>query len=198
MKPAPDFDPAVAAKKLMREGRSGALATLLPGSQIRLHGVGINPTRTGLLNVLERMGARVAVFNRRSDGGEPVADLEVAHADLGATTVGAAGVPIASPISASRRVRPGPAETGSWTSAGARETRSTCGRSRPATGRRSAPPSARPTASSSRTRTQTGISQIPIRCSSSSISAATGATRKRLPTTRRRSRSASGQVLQGH
>jgi 3-phosphoshikimate 1-carboxyvinyltransferase len=55
--------------------------------------VGINPTRTGLLNVLERMGARVAVFNRRSDGGEPVADLEVAHADLVATTVGAVEVP---------------------------------------------------------------------------------------------------------
>src|SRR5512147_1375620 len=32
MKPTPDFDPAVAAKKLLREGRSGALATLMPGS----------------------------------------------------------------------------------------------------------------------------------------------------------------------
>jgi 3-phosphoshikimate 1-carboxyvinyltransferase len=68
-------------------------ATLLPGSQLRLHGVGVNPTRTGLLTVLERMGARVAVFNRRLSGGEPVADLEVAHADLVATTVGAKEVP---------------------------------------------------------------------------------------------------------
>jgi 3-phosphoshikimate 1-carboxyvinyltransferase len=68
-------------------------ATLLPGSQVRLHGVGVNPTRTGLLTVLERMGARVAVFNRRPAGGEPVADLEVAHADLVATTVGAKEVP---------------------------------------------------------------------------------------------------------
>jgi 3-phosphoshikimate 1-carboxyvinyltransferase len=69
-------------------------ATLLTGSQVRLQAVGVNPTRTGLLSVLERMGARVGVFNRRSAGGEPVADLEVAHADLVATTVGADEVPL--------------------------------------------------------------------------------------------------------
>jgi 3-phosphoshikimate 1-carboxyvinyltransferase len=70
-----------------------AAGTLLPGSQLRLHGVGINPTRTGFLAVLERMGARVAVFNRRSAGGEPAADLEVASAELVATAVGPAEVP---------------------------------------------------------------------------------------------------------
>jgi 3-phosphoshikimate 1-carboxyvinyltransferase len=69
-------------------------ATLLSGSELRLQAVGVNPTRTGLLAVLERMGARVALFNRRSAGGEPVADLEVAHADLVATTVGADEVPL--------------------------------------------------------------------------------------------------------
>jgi 3-phosphoshikimate 1-carboxyvinyltransferase len=68
-------------------------ATLLSGSELRLHGVGLNPTRTGLLTVLERMGARVAVFNRRSAGGEPVADLEVTSADLVATAVRPAEVP---------------------------------------------------------------------------------------------------------
>jgi 3-phosphoshikimate 1-carboxyvinyltransferase len=68
-------------------------ATLLPGSAIRIHGVGLNPTRTGLLDVLERMGARVAHFNRRVEGGEPVADLEVEHADLVATKIGPAEVP---------------------------------------------------------------------------------------------------------
>jgi 3-phosphoshikimate 1-carboxyvinyltransferase len=67
--------------------------TLLTGSDVRLHGVGINPTRTGFLAVLERMGARIAVFNRRSAGGEPAADLEVAPADLVATTVQAQEVP---------------------------------------------------------------------------------------------------------
>jgi 3-phosphoshikimate 1-carboxyvinyltransferase len=68
-------------------------ATLLPGSSIRIHGVGLNPTRTGLLDVLERMGARVAHFNRRTEGGEPVADLEVEHADLVATKIEPAEVP---------------------------------------------------------------------------------------------------------
>jgi 3-phosphoshikimate 1-carboxyvinyltransferase len=68
-------------------------ATLLPGAALRVHGVGLNPTRTGLLTVLERMGARVAHFNRRMAGGEPVADLEIAHADLVATAVRAEEVP---------------------------------------------------------------------------------------------------------
>ena len=68
-------------------------ATLLPGSELRLQDVGVNPTRTGLLSVLERMGARVALFNRRTEGGEPVADLEVTPADLVATTVDAVEVP---------------------------------------------------------------------------------------------------------
>jgi 3-phosphoshikimate 1-carboxyvinyltransferase len=68
-------------------------ATLLSGSEVRLHDIGVNPTRTGLLSVLERMGARVALFNRRTEGGEPVADLEVAPAALVATTVEAAEVP---------------------------------------------------------------------------------------------------------
>ena len=68
-------------------------ATLLPGSRLRLHGVGLNPTRTGFLDVLERMGARIAVFNRRSAGGEPVGDLEVESAELTATRIGAEEVP---------------------------------------------------------------------------------------------------------
>jgi 3-phosphoshikimate 1-carboxyvinyltransferase len=70
-----------------------AAATLLTGSGVRIHGVGINPTRTGFLAVLERMGARIAVFNRRGAGGEPVADLEVAHAELVAAEVGPEEVP---------------------------------------------------------------------------------------------------------
>ena len=68
-------------------------ATLLSGSELRIHGVNLNPTRTGLLDVLERMGARVAVFNRRSLAGEPAGDLEVRSADLTATTVTAEEVP---------------------------------------------------------------------------------------------------------
>jgi len=68
-------------------------ATLLPGSRLRLSGVGVNPTRTGLLHVLERMGARISLYNRSVSGGEPVADIEVEHADLVATEVEPEEVP---------------------------------------------------------------------------------------------------------
>jgi 3-phosphoshikimate 1-carboxyvinyltransferase len=68
-------------------------ATLLAGSNLYIHDVGVNPTRTGLLDVLERMGAHIAVFNRRRLGGEPVADLEVRSAALTATAVARGEVP---------------------------------------------------------------------------------------------------------
>jgi 3-phosphoshikimate 1-carboxyvinyltransferase len=68
-------------------------ATLLPGSELIVTGVGVNPTRTGFLDVLERMGARIAVFNRRTVAGEPVADLEVTHAELVAAEIEADEVP---------------------------------------------------------------------------------------------------------
>jgi 3-phosphoshikimate 1-carboxyvinyltransferase len=68
-------------------------ATLLPGSELYVHDVGLNPTRAGLLDVLARMGARITVFNRRKLGGELVGDLEVHSADLVATTVAADEVP---------------------------------------------------------------------------------------------------------
>jgi 3-phosphoshikimate 1-carboxyvinyltransferase len=68
-------------------------ATLLPGSGLTIHGVGLNPLRTGLLDVLDRMGARIAVYNRRREGGEAVGDLEVRSAELVATAIGAGEVP---------------------------------------------------------------------------------------------------------
>jgi 3-phosphoshikimate 1-carboxyvinyltransferase len=70
-----------------------AAATLLSGSDLRIHGVNLNPTRTGFLDVLGRMGARIAVFNRRRAGGEPVGDLEVRSAELVATEIGPEEVP---------------------------------------------------------------------------------------------------------
>jgi 3-phosphoshikimate 1-carboxyvinyltransferase len=68
-------------------------AALLAGSELVVQGVNVNPLRTGLLDVLERMGARIAVFNRRAAGGEPVADLEVRATPLVATTVEREEVP---------------------------------------------------------------------------------------------------------
>src|SRR5207253_6722743 len=57
-------------------------ATLLAGSELTIHDVGLNPRRTGLLDVLERMGARITVFNRRRAGGEWTGDLEVHSSEL--------------------------------------------------------------------------------------------------------------------
>jgi 3-phosphoshikimate 1-carboxyvinyltransferase len=68
-------------------------AVLLAESELVVQGVNVNSTRTGLLDVLARMGARVTVFNRRTVGGEPVADLEVRSAPLVAATVGGEQVP---------------------------------------------------------------------------------------------------------
>ena len=68
-------------------------ATLLAGSNLTIHDVGLNPRRTGLLDVLERMGARITIFNRRKSGGELIGDLEVHSAELVATDVGAEEVP---------------------------------------------------------------------------------------------------------
>ena len=68
-------------------------AVLLAESELVVQGVNVNSTRTGLLDVLARMGARVTIFNRRAVGGEPVADLEVRSAPLVAATVDREQVP---------------------------------------------------------------------------------------------------------
>ncbi|MBI2370367.1 MAG: 3-phosphoshikimate 1-carboxyvinyltransferase [Deltaproteobacteria bacterium] len=62
-------------------------ALVVEGSALTLQNVGINPTRTGLLEILEAMGARVKVRPRPAQGGEPVADLEVEAARLRGITV---------------------------------------------------------------------------------------------------------------
>ena len=69
-------------------------AALVPGSELRVHGVDVNPTRIGFLHVLERMGARISVYNRRVVGGEPVADIEVASSELVATQIEPVEVPL--------------------------------------------------------------------------------------------------------
>jgi 3-phosphoshikimate 1-carboxyvinyltransferase len=68
-------------------------ASIVPGSDVVLRGVGVNPTRTGLLEVLTRMGADVQLMNRREEGGEPVADLRVRAAALHGVTVGSDLIP---------------------------------------------------------------------------------------------------------
>lgn len=57
-------------------------ALLIPGSDITLENIGINPRRTGILQALRMMGGRIEVINAREQGGEPVADLRVRHSAL--------------------------------------------------------------------------------------------------------------------
>lgn len=57
-------------------------ATMVPGSELRLRRVGLNPRRTGLLHVLRAMGADITEEHRTEQGGETVADLVVRHAPL--------------------------------------------------------------------------------------------------------------------
>ncbi|HVC86729.1 MAG TPA: 3-phosphoshikimate 1-carboxyvinyltransferase [Gaiellaceae bacterium] len=68
-------------------------ATLIPESRITIHDVSLNPRRTGLLAVLDRMGARVGILSRRRIGGEQVGDIEVRSAELTATTIHSQEVP---------------------------------------------------------------------------------------------------------
>jgi 3-phosphoshikimate 1-carboxyvinyltransferase len=68
-------------------------AAIVPESWITIHDVGLNPRRTGLLDVLDRMGGRVGILARRRLGQEPAGDVEVRTAELTATTIGPAEVP---------------------------------------------------------------------------------------------------------
>jgi 3-phosphoshikimate 1-carboxyvinyltransferase len=68
-------------------------ATLVPGSELRVEAVGMNPRRTGLLAALRAMGADIREENRQEQGGEPVADVVVRHAPLKGIDVPAQIVP---------------------------------------------------------------------------------------------------------
>ncbi len=59
-----------------------AAALMVPGSELRVPQVAMNPTRAGLFDTLVEMGADIAFENRREEGGEPVADLVVRHGPL--------------------------------------------------------------------------------------------------------------------
>ena len=65
------------------------------GSDLLVPGVGVNPTRTGILTILQAMGADITWSNRRTAGGEPVADLRVRGAVLHGVDVDSAVVPLA-------------------------------------------------------------------------------------------------------
>jgi len=70
-------------------------ASIAPGSDLVLEHVGINPTRTGVIDILIRMGASIGIENRREVGGEPVADLHVRAARLHGIDIPPELVPLA-------------------------------------------------------------------------------------------------------
>jgi 3-phosphoshikimate 1-carboxyvinyltransferase len=63
-------------------------ASITPGSRITIANVGVNPTRTGIVDALQEMGARIRLDNLREESGEPIADLEVRFSELRAATFG--------------------------------------------------------------------------------------------------------------
>ena len=62
-------------------------ALAAPGSEILLHNIGLNPTRTGLLVALQEMGADITILNPRESSGEPAGDLQVRHSRLHGVTI---------------------------------------------------------------------------------------------------------------
>lgn len=70
-----------------------AAALLVPGSELLIKNVGINPTRDGILRICRRMGADITILNRREHGREPVADLLVKHSPLTGTVIEGAVIP---------------------------------------------------------------------------------------------------------
>ncbi len=70
-----------------------AAGLLVPGSEILIRNVGINPTRDGLLKVCKEMGADITLLQEDHRSGEPVADLLVRHSSLHGVTVEGALIP---------------------------------------------------------------------------------------------------------
>jgi len=68
-------------------------ALIVPGSELTIQNVGLNPTRAGIITVLRQMGGSIEELNRREVGGEPVADLLVRHSVLSGIAVDPAIAP---------------------------------------------------------------------------------------------------------
>lgn len=68
-------------------------ASIVPGSDITLRNVGLNPTRTGVIDVLTRMGANLEFLDIHEESGEPVADIRVRAASLHGVEIGGEIIP---------------------------------------------------------------------------------------------------------
>lgn len=70
-----------------------AAGLMVPGSEILLKNVGINPTRDGILHVCRNMGGNLTLLNVRTEGGEPTADILASHSSLHGTVIEGSIIP---------------------------------------------------------------------------------------------------------
>ncbi len=70
-------------------------ATIVPGSEVVIDRVGVNPTRTGIIEIMRRMGAEIELEPQEGAEGEPIARITVRSAPLSGTHVGGAEIPLA-------------------------------------------------------------------------------------------------------
>ncbi len=95
--PTPNLQPLTSNLQLPNDFSSAAFfivaALLVKNSELVLENVGLNDGRTGLLDLLTRMGAEFQIQNQRVENGEPIGDIVVSSADLRATDVGGGEVP---------------------------------------------------------------------------------------------------------
>ena len=63
-------------------------ALTIPGSDIKIKNVGINPTRTGIIEILQKMGGKISLQNEHEVSGEPVADMHVQYSELSGIDIG--------------------------------------------------------------------------------------------------------------
>jgi len=68
-------------------------ALIVPGSELLIRQVGVNPTRSGIIDILRRMGGHIELLNERDCSGEPVADILVKSSDLKGVDIGGSLVP---------------------------------------------------------------------------------------------------------
>ncbi|MGN1116663.1 MAG: 3-phosphoshikimate 1-carboxyvinyltransferase [Candidatus Ornithomonoglobus sp.] len=69
------------------------LGAIMPDSEITIKNVGVNPTRTGIIDVMNAMGADMELINERTAAGEPVADIVIRSSELHGTEIGGAIIP---------------------------------------------------------------------------------------------------------
>lgn len=69
------------------------LGAVMPNSSILIKNVGLNPTRTGIIDVLKNMGAKISIENIRTVSGEDAGDIYVEHSDLHGCEVGGSDIP---------------------------------------------------------------------------------------------------------